>query len=1471
MTATPHHPEGRSPLDELSDVLRPAVAQVRAAAPPADALQRALGRARRLGPPRPRRVRFRHDLLAAAGIAAMLLLGLGLVPSQRPDAPPRPAPPGEPEVALHSRLDDSARQRGDRDAKFRERRDRMREEDGNETETKGAVRSVQVESKREAGASPASPDPGPPLRRAPTANTPLVPAPVAPSGPIGSASALPSRPAPTGGFGMPGPAAGGMPGMPGMPAGRGGPGMAGGGRFGDPAPANRSFGGMMPGGAGGPGAGGFGGGGFQGGGQGTARGLNTPAGIGGGGSMPSVPPIAAPPPGLAVTPGTPPRAREGQNKDAPPAYYLQTAGRQAAGEQKEELSKLVRDWRKMPEQERAKALEQFERHLSEADKQALELSYRRTNRSAAPADAKPGEPGRGRGEADRSAKEVTRLAQDQAQLRAPAGGNGKGRKGEGGEAKAGAAKDMLEAEAQKVAADEIGKRLALRQEARKKALADLEVKQLNEALAKDKKSDGAKRGGADKKAEAAAPQVWKQDESRPRFARVYLGDNNSLELVSLQVSVTIEGPRARTVVDHVFRNPHPRQLEGTFEYPLPAGASPSYFAMFLGQTRDTAPDRFRRRAGGAPNVAFDALPQLTPAQLARNIDTNDWGRLQEARVVGKQKALEAYEEVVRGRIDPALMEYASGNTFSGRVFPIPPKGYNRVILAYEELLPVVEGRQLYRFPLPNRPLEGMQFTLQANTAECQEALFVPRDAKTQDGGGRVVYSRTWGIKEEPQGNVLFSCRPADPRVQAVSGRDGDSGQRYVYARLRPDLKTVASGASFASRAVFLLDTSLSEHPERFAVSMRLLRKILENDPAIKEFNVLAFNVGAAWAEPAGWLPNNAAGRQRAFNKLDGVVLEGATDLSCALDKLVSPGFPVPGGTPLDCFLLSDGHITWGESDVNALVARFERLCPYPTRFHCYRCGLGEENAELYDALTRKGGGTFQCFTPDAVDAASRAHRTQCLQVERVRFVGGPEASDVLVAGRRAAVYPGGELVVAARMSGRGRTTVLVEGKFAGRNVAEEFPLEVRDGGELAARGWGEVAVASLLALHDPKLDPLVTAYCQQFGIASRAASFLVLENENDYKRLNLEEERGRTVRGDLAEFIAKAWAELGKDASPRQLLERFLKGAGKRVNLLEGPNGPHVQRMLELLKDEDFELPNKPVRGEILHRRDVPPSYYIERERDRQNVTTYLSEAARRIDRDDVDGAVRALSSVIEVYPARGDALRLVGYRLLDMGQAAQAARLFQRVQQSRPFEPHSYRDLARSLEESGKYAAAALQYEIVLAGNWDARFRDSLKVVAREEYARMMQDAIRKKALRKELADHFGERLEKMTAPQPKSDLRVTISWNTDATDVDLWVIEPDGTKCFYQHQRTKNGGELSQDQTQGYGPERYQVKEAKPGVYTVIVHYYRPNPNLLGGETHVNVNVARNAGTAQETVERHTVTLKKHNQQVEVCKIKF
>ena len=971
-------------------------------------------------------------------------------------------------------------------------------------------------------------------------------------------------------------------------------------------------------------------------------------------------------------------------------------------------------------------------------------------------------------------------------------------------------------------------------------------------------------------------QVWRRNGARPTFARVYVGEGNSLELVSLQVTVTIEGPRARTVVDHVFRNPHNQQLEGTFEYPLPAGASPSYFAMFLGQTRDTPPPRFNAKGDPVP-VSFEATASradrgsrdgITAERIAKSIDTTDWGRLQEARVVAKDKGLETYENIVRTRIDPALLEYAGGNTFSGRVFPIPAKGFNRVLIAYEELLPITAGQAAYRYALPDCDLSEVDFRLQASSVECKDPEIAPKEVVRQKGSEQLAFAHTW--KEKcPAGDVVYRFTPAQPAVQAISGRQSDNGPVYLYARIRPELK-VEKAEPFARQAVFLLDTSLSEHPDRFDRNMKLMRKILESDADIKQFNVLAFNVGTAWLNPKGWLENSEKGREAVLKRLDGLVLEGATDFGAALNKLAKPSFDVQAGTPLNVFVLSDGLITWGERDVNPLVTRFEERCPLVTRFHCYRTGLGADNLELFDALSRRGGGIYNCYEADLATAAM-AHRSECLKIENVHLSGGPAANDLLIAGRKAAVYPGGELIVAAKAAKAGRTNVVVEGTFLGKKWVQEYPIEIDGYSDLAPRGWGEVAVASLLALNNPQYDGLVTAYCQHFNIGSRLASFLVLENEADYKRFNLEEERGKTLSGDLGKFIDDAWHTMAKTLSARDGFMRFMGRVEPRVKVMEGEQKEYVKNLLALLKDSDFEFPETALDGKLLAKADVPAGYLTKRDADFRDVTPYLMESRRRSETGDDAGAARVLSSVVEMYPGRGDALRLVGYRLLDMKQPAQAANLFRRVQEQRPFEPHSYRDLARALEDSGKYGVAALQYEIVLAGTWHNRFHDSLKMVVREEYAHMMREAIARKAIGSDLANHFGDRLEQMDPRQFQSDLRVTITWNTDNTDVDLWVIEPSGEKCYYQNRRTKGGGELTEDVTQGYGPERYQARKATKGKYRVIVHYFRPNPNLIAGETHVNVVVTRYAGTPQEVVERHTVSLKKHNEEAQVCEIEF
>jgi hypothetical protein len=415
-----------------------------------------------------------------------------------------------------------------------------------------------------------------------------------------------------------------------------------------------------------------------------------------------------------------------------------------------------------------------------------------------------------------------------------------------------------------------------------------------------------------------------------------------------------------------------------------------------------------------------------------------------------------------------------------------------------------------------------------------------------------------------------------------------------------------------------------------------------------------------------------------------------------------------------------------------------------------------------------------------------------------------------------------------------------------------------------------VAVASLLALHDPNLDRVAVAYCQEFGIASRVASLLVLEDASDYNRLNLQEERGRAVQGDLGRFLDESWALAGKERSPRDSFARLLEQVDARTRILRGGAGA-VKQLLDRLGEEDFTLPAARLKGALLLARDADAGYLARRKEDRRDVHNYLDEARSRADKNDIPGAVRALSTIIEEHPGRGDALRLVGYRLLDLGQPAHAAGLFRQVLARRPFEAHSYRDLARALEDAGKPALAALLYEAVLAGTWHGRFGAALQVVSREEYAGLLGRAARDGKLNPRLRQHFEARKKALDAELPRSDLRVTISWNTDATDVDLWVIEPGHNKVYYGNKRGRNGSELSEDLTQGYGPERYRVTQAVRGEYEVIVHYFAANPNLLGGETHVNVVVTRHAGTAREQVRRHTVILRRAGEQVSVCKVKF
>lgn len=72
-----------------------------------------------------------------------------------------------------------------------------------------------------------------------------------------------------------------------------------------------------------------------------------------------------------------------------------------------------------------------------------------------------------------------------------------------------------------------------------------------------------------------------------------------------------------------------------------------------------------------------------------------------------------------------------------------------------------------------------------------------------------------------------------------------------------------------------------------------------------------------------------------------------------------------------------------------------------------------------------------------------------------------------------------------------------------------------------------------------------------------------------------------------------------------------------------------------------------------------------------------------------------------------------------------------------------------------------------------------------------------------------------------------IELVWDTDETDIDLHVLEPDGTMVYYGNQTSVHGGRLDVDDTDGFGPEHYTLGEMPgdrplPGKYTVWVNFY-------------------------------------------------
>lgn len=244
--------------------------------------------------------------------------------------------------------------------------------------------------------------------------------------------------------------------------------------------------------------------------------------------------------------------------------------------------------------------------------------------------------------------------------------------------------------------------------------------------------------------------------------------------------------------------------------------------------------------------------------------------------------------------------------------------------------------------------------------------------------------------------------------------------------------------------------------------------------------------------------------------------------------------------------------------------------------------------------------------------------------------------------------------------------------------------------------------------------------------------------------------------------------------------------------------------------------------------------------------------------------ALLVLSNLVEMELENRSLLRTLGYKLRYLGDLDQAEFVFWKVAEMFREEPQSYRDLAMVLAEKGEYQSAVDMLRKILTNPMQERFT-GVEQIALMEMNRLIAKA---KAEGKPVN---VDGLDPAFIKPVDTDLRVVINWDTDASDMDLWVTDPFKEKCFYSHNRTQTGGMLSRDVTQGYGPEEFLIRKAKDGDYKIETHYYGSGSQKMLAPVTLYAEVYTDYGRPEEKRQTLFFRLEEKDQVVNVGKVAY
>jgi tetratricopeptide (TPR) repeat protein len=209
------------------------------------------------------------------------------------------------------------------------------------------------------------------------------------------------------------------------------------------------------------------------------------------------------------------------------------------------------------------------------------------------------------------------------------------------------------------------------------------------------------------------------------------------------------------------------------------------------------------------------------------------------------------------------------------------------------------------------------------------------------------------------------------------------------------------------------------------------------------------------------------------------------------------------------------------------------------------------------------------------------------------------------------------------------------------------------------------------------------------------------------------------------------------------------------------------------------------------------------------------------------------LSCLADLELENAELFKTLAYKLKEKGYKENELFITRKIREWRPMDPQSHRDYALALQDNGRYQEALECLYSILNASYSPESA-SRDFGIEEVIVCEINNLISRHRGKLDLSNIDP----KIIAGMPVN-IRVVINWNKNDTDIDLWVTDPNGEKCYYGNRQTAMGGRISNDFTQGFGPEQFLLKKAINGTYKVETNFFGERQVTLSGPTTIMAEI--------------------------------